>query len=102
MGVGVLNPVADGYAQYFLGDVDLDRTWAAFDGPALVGTLRSFATAFTVPGPSQVNVAALTNVTGAPTHRRQGILTEMISADLRDTAERDEPVGILIASEYPI
>jgi predicted acetyltransferase len=102
MGVGFLFTNADGYAEYMLGDVDLTRTWAAFDGTRVVGTLRSFATAFTVPGPVEVPAAALTNVTVAPTHRRQGLLTEMITADLRASADRAEPVGILIASEYPI
>jgi predicted acetyltransferase len=102
MGVGFLFTVADGYPEYFLADVDLERTWGAFDGERVVGTLRSFPTAFTVPGPAEVRVAALTNVTVAPTHRRRGLLTEMITADLRATADRDEPVGILIASEYPI
>jgi predicted acetyltransferase len=102
MGVGFLFTVADGYPEYLLGDVDLERTWGAFDGERVVGTLRSFPTAFTVPGPAEVPVAALTNVTVAPTHRRQGLLTAMITADLRATADREEPVGILIASEYPI
>lgn len=102
MGVGFLFNVADGYGEYFLGDVDLERTWGAFDGARVVGTLRSFATPFTAPGPTEVEVAALTNVTVAPTHRRRGLLTEMITAELRGTADREEPVGILIASEYPI
>src|ERR1700688_868636 len=102
MSVGFLSPHSDEFADYFLADVDLDRTWGAFDGERVVGTLRSFATAFTVPGPAEVRAAALTSVTVAPTHRRQGLLTEMITADLRGAAERDEPVGILIASEYPI
>jgi predicted acetyltransferase len=102
MGVGFLYTVPDGYGEYFLGDVDLHRTWGAFDGEHVVGTLRSFATPFTVPGPTEVEVAALTNVTVAPTHRRRGLLTEMITSELRASAEREEAVGILIASEYPI
>ncbi len=102
MGVGFLFTVPDGYGEYFLGDVDLQRTRGAFDGGRVVGTLRSFATTFTAPGPAEVEVAALTNVTVAPTHRRRGLLTEMITADLRDSADRGEPVEILIASEYPI
>jgi predicted acetyltransferase len=81
--------------------MDLDRTWGAFDGSTVVGTLRSFATPFTVPG-AEVTAAALTNVTVAPTHRRRGLLTRMITSDLRASADRGEPVGILIASEYPI
>jgi predicted acetyltransferase len=102
MGVGFLFTVPEGYGEYFRGDVDLHRTWGGFDGERVVGTLRSFATPFTVPGPSQVEVAALTNVTVAPTHRRRGLLTEMITSELRASAEREEVVGILIASEYPI
>ena len=46
--------------------------------------------------------AALTNVTVAPTHRRRGLLRRMITNDLRSAADRGEPVGIPIASEYPI
>src|SRR5579863_2791064 len=93
MGVGFLFTVADGFGQYLLDDVDLHRTWGAFDGGLVVGTLRSFATAFTVPGPTEVGVAALTNVTVSPTHRRRGVLTDMITAELRATAQREEPVG---------
>lgn len=102
MGVGFLYTVPDGYGEYFLGDADLERTWGAFDGERVVGTLRSFPTPFTTPGPTEVQVAALTNVTVAPTHRRQGLLSEMITSELRATVDRGEPVGILIASEYPI
>jgi predicted acetyltransferase len=102
MGVGFLYNAPDDYGEYFLGEVDLERTWGAFDGARVVGTLRSFATPFTAPGPTEVTVAALTNVTVAPTHRRRGLLTEMITAELRATADREEPIGILIASEYPI
>jgi predicted acetyltransferase len=82
--------------------MDLHRTWGAFDGKTSVGTLRSFATPLTLPGPTEVTCAALTNVTVAPTHRRRGLLTKMITNDLRASADRGEPVGILIASEYPI
>jgi len=101
-GVGFFVDFAEGYAEYFAGDVDLARTWGAVDDGRVVGTLRSFPTHLTVPGPAPVAAAALTNVTVAPTHRRRGLLTEMITADLRASAERGEPLGILIASEYPI
>jgi predicted acetyltransferase len=100
--VGFLGHVAEGTGEFLLGIVDLDRTWAAFDDGAIVGTLRSFATELTVPGPAGVPAAALTNVTVAPTHRRRGLLSRMIAEDLRRSAERGEAVGILIASEYPI
>ena len=102
MATGFLAQTAEGEGQYRLGDMDLSRTWSAFDGDSVVGTLRSFASPLTVPGPHEVPCAALTNVTVAPTHRRRGLLTRMITADLRASAARGEPVGILIASEYPI
>ena len=102
MGVGFFFVPAEGYADYLLGIVDLDRTRASFDGETVVGTLRSFATALTVPGPAEIRASALTNVTVAPTHRREGRLSRMIDADLRESADRGEAVSILIASEYPI
>jgi len=102
MSTGFLSHPAEGEGAYRLGEMDLDRTWGAFDGKTPVGTLRSFATPLTLPGPAEVTSAALTNVTVAPTHRRRGILTGMITSDLRASADRGEPVGILIASEYPI
>ncbi|HKA04465.1 MAG TPA: GNAT family N-acetyltransferase, partial [Acidimicrobiales bacterium] len=81
---------------------DLSRAWAAFDGTSIVGTLRSFASEVTVPGGGIVPSAALTNVTMRPTHRRQGIMRRMIEPDLAAARERGEPVGMLIAAEYPI
>jgi predicted acetyltransferase len=82
--------------------LDLERTWGAFAGDRIVGTLRSFATELTVPGDQSVPAAALTNVTVTTTHRRRGLLTRMLTADLAAAAERGEVVGILIASEFPI
>ena len=80
----------------------LDRTYAAFDGESMVATLRSFPTELTVPGGSTVPSGALTAVTCRATHRRQGLLTRMITADLADSRERGELAHVLIASEYPI
>ena len=79
-----------------------DRTYAAFDQGAIVATLRSFATELTAPGGAMLPAGALTAVTCQPTHRRRGILTDMITRDLRASAERGEVVDVLIASEYPI
>ena len=79
----------------------VDRALAAFDQGQIVATLRSFPTELTVPG-GTVEAGALTAVTCQPTHRRQGLLTRMITRDLRASAERGEPVDVLIASEYPI
>ncbi|GCD99501.1 GNAT family N-acetyltransferase [Embleya hyalina] len=81
---------------------DLARTRGAFDGDRCVGTFRSFATGLTVPGGAIVPVSAITNVTVSPTHRRRGLLTEMMRLDLADAAARGEMLAILIAAEYRI
>ena len=99
---GFLMEARPGQAEASRPHQDLSRAWAAFDGTSIVGTLRSFASEITVPGGAIVPSAALTNVTMRPTHRRQGIMRRMIEPDLAASRERGEPVGMLIAAEYPI
>ncbi len=99
---GFHHETVDGWADFARPDFDLSRTTAAFDRDRVVGTLRSFASALTVPGGTVVPSAALTNVTVAPTHRRQGLLRRMLEPDLAAAKERGEPVGMLIAAEFPI
>lgn len=99
---GFLGQPPEGFADFVRPTYDLERTWAAFDGDGVVGTLRSFASELTVPGGAIIPSAALTNVTVAPTHRRQGLLRRMLDPDLDAAKERGEPVGMLIAAEFPI
>ncbi len=82
--------------------LDLARCYGAFDGKDVAGTLRSLPTELTVPGPDPIVASALTMVTVMPTHRRQGLLSSMITTDLSDSYDRGEALSILIASEYPI
>ena len=79
-----------------------DRALATFDGPDIVASLASFPTELTVPGNATVPVGAVTAVTCRATHRRRGILTEMIGRDLTTSRDRGEVADILIAAEYPI
>jgi predicted acetyltransferase len=102
MAVGFLSRPVPGTSAWAKPFHDLARSWAAFDGSRVVGTLRSFAAEVTVPGGAFVPAAALTSVTVTATHRRQGLLRRMIEPDLAASKERGEPVGILIAAEYPI
>lgn len=81
---------------------DLDRTRGAFDGDRCVATFRSMARDLTVPGGASVPAAAVTNVSVTATHRRRGLATRMMGAELADAKERGEAVSILIAAEYPI
>src|SRR5256885_15596522 len=102
MGTAFLFEPAPDEAEVRRQGMHLERTWGAFEGDRVIGTLRSFPTPLTVPGPAELTAAALTNVTVTPTHRRHGLLTEMIRRDLTQSVERGEPLSILIASEYPI
>jgi predicted acetyltransferase len=79
-----------------------ERTLAAFDGDAIVGTAGAFSFEMTVPGGSLVPTAGVTVVGVHPTHRRQGILRRMMDAQLDDVAARGEPLAVLNASESVI
>ncbi|KOY56254.1 GNAT family N-acetyltransferase [Streptomyces sp. XY332] len=83
---------------------DLERTLGAFDAGTgrCVATFRSFAQELTVPGGAAVPASAVTNVAVLPTHRRQGLLTRMMAAELAAAQARGDVVATLISAEYPI
>jgi predicted acetyltransferase len=79
----------------------LERMHAAFDGPEIVGGAGVFPFEMTVPG-AVVPCAGVTVVGVLPTHRRRGILSRMMRAQLDDVHERGEPFAALWASEPTI
>lgn len=89
-------------ADRFEAMMPLDRTVAAFDGQAIVGTLGAYPFEMTVPGGASVPTAGTTMVTVQNTHRRQGVMREMMRDHLDDTAARGEALAALWASEAPI
>jgi predicted acetyltransferase len=78
-----------------------DRMLSAYDDGSIVGSAGSFGFELTVPG-GFVPAAGVTVVAVLPTHRRRGILTELMRAQLADLARRGEPVACLWASEERI
>lgn len=93
----------DENAAWFVRHAEMDRVWAAFgDDGTPCGTTRSFTTDLTVPGGGSVPMAAVTQVTVLPTHRRRGHLSGMMDALVADARERNEITAGLIASEWPI
>lgn len=82
--------------------VELDRTIAGFDGDELIATNLSFPFAMTVPGGGTLAAGGVSGVTVAATHRRRGILRQMMERQLDDLAARGEPVAVLNASEASI
>ncbi|MER5810422.1 GNAT family N-acetyltransferase [Streptomyces sp. NPDC002033] len=67
-----------------------------------VATFRSFAQELTVPGGATVACSAVSNVAVLPTHRRQGLLTRMMTSELAAAHARGDVLSTLIAAEYPI
>ncbi|MFI9587159.1 GNAT family N-acetyltransferase [Streptomyces sp. NPDC052236] len=81
---------------------DLSRVSGAFDNGRCVATYRSFAQQLTAVGGAALPASAVSNVTVSPTHRRRGLLSRLMAADLAESKERGDVVSTLIAAEYPI
>ena len=81
---------------------DPRRTLAALDGDAVAGTLYSFPAELSLPGGTRLLADAVSAASVLPTHRRRGLLTRMLTADLHAARERGEVASILIPAEYPI
>lgn len=80
----------------------VDRTLAAFDGDTIVGTFGGFDMELTVPGGTQVKMEGTTVVTVFPTHRRMGLLTEMMAQHLANAASQGCPMAGLWSSDADI
>ena len=91
-------PADDEAAERFSSNLPFERMHAAFDGDRIVGGAGAFPFELTVPG-GPVRCGGVTVVGVLPTHRRRGILTEMMRAQLEDIRERGEPIAALWASE---
>lgn len=80
---------------------DAPRRYGVRDRDRYVATLGSHERTVTVPG-GNVRADALTMVTVAATHRRRGLLTQMLTASLQEARDRGEAVSILMAAEWAI
>jgi predicted acetyltransferase len=78
-----------------------DRWLVAYDDGRPVGTTASHAFRLTVPG-GELATGGVTWVGVLPSHRRRGILRELMQRQLADLHERGEPLAILYASEPAI
>jgi predicted acetyltransferase len=89
---------------------DRARAWGAVADGRFVGTLRTLEHQLSVPAPGgqktgstvDITVDALTAVTVAGTHRRQGLLSRMLGDSLRVAHERGDALSILVAAEWAI
>jgi len=82
--------------------VELDRTLAVVEDGQIVAGAAALSFELTLPGLTTLPAAAVTEVGVLPTHRRRGLLTELMRRQLDDVAARGEPVAVLGASESTI
>ncbi|MET9292638.1 GNAT family N-acetyltransferase [Streptomyces sp. NPDC003077] len=81
---------------------ETERSLALWDGDECVGTAGAFSFRMTVPGGALVPTAGVTMVSVQSTHRRRGLLRQMMRRQLTDVRERNEPLAVLTASEPAI
>ena len=79
-----------------------ERTHAVLDDGSIVAGAGALTFDMTVPGPVAIPCAGVTVVGTLPTHRRRGLLTRMMRAQLDDIHSRGEPIAALYASEETI
>ena len=102
LGSGIAgNPIPAEDGDRFATVLDLDRVFCAFDDDEMVGTSANFTFTMTVPG-GEAGCAGVTMVTVLPTHRRRGLLNQMMRRLLDDARSRGEPLAALWASEESI
>lgn len=80
---------------------EFDRSIAALDGDAIVGTAAAYSFQLTVPG-GIADAAGVSFVSVLPSHRRRGILSAMMRHQLADIVSRGEAIAALFASESGI
>jgi predicted acetyltransferase len=89
---------AERFAQW----LEVERMHAAWDGDRIVGGAGAFSFQVSVPGGGSVQAGGVTVVGVLPTHRRQGVLTSLMKAQLADCRARGDAVTYLWASEATI
>jgi predicted acetyltransferase len=82
--------------------VEADRSHAAFEDGEIVGGAQAASFRMTMPGGASVPVAGVVAVGVRPTHRRRGINTALMRAQLDDVHDRGEALAALYASEAGI
>lgn len=95
-------PDSDELWEYSSASFSADRTFSAFADGNPVGTASSFGTDLAVPGGKQVQTAAVDGVGVRADHRRRGVFSRLMRAQLADCRDRGDVLAILHASETTI
>jgi predicted acetyltransferase len=87
--------------EAFNATLERERTICAFDGGQMIGTAGAFSLDMTVPG-GVAPVAGTTMVSVLATHRRRGVLRQMMRAHLDEARDHGDVMAALWASESSI
>ena len=96
--LGFGHHASDEYVRVARSFSELDRTFGTFDGDEVVGSATTRTSAMTVPG-GNMKLGFVDDVSVLPTHRRRGVMTRIMRAQLDQMRERGEPLAALTASE---
>jgi predicted acetyltransferase len=99
--VAFADPLSDEHFERHSKMLPLERFYAAYDDGLPVGTAADYEFRLTIPG-GELPAAGVTWVGVLPSHRRRGILTQLMRRELDDIHERGEPLAVLWASEAAI
>lgn len=95
------SPPAEDAVKHFYRVMKPERAYAAFEGERAVAGSSVFEFDFTVPG-GQIKAAGITVVGVLPSHRRRGLLRELMRTQIDAARERGEPVAVLWPSQDSI
>ena len=76
-----------------------DRALCAYEDGRMVATSAVYSQELTIPGDAAIPMGGVTWIATLPTHRRQGLLRQLMVAAFADMAARGEAVSGLGASE---
>jgi predicted acetyltransferase len=89
-------------AERFANWIEVDRMHAARENGKIVGGAGAFSFRMSVPGGGSISAGGVTVVGVLPTHRRRGVLSAMMKAQLDDCRARGDDAAYLWASEATI
>src|SRR3954468_18885619 len=89
-------------AERFANWIDVDRMHTARENGKIVGGAGAFSFRMSVPGGGSISAGGVAGVGVLPTHRRRGVLSAMMTAQLEDCRARGDDAAYLWASEATI
>jgi predicted acetyltransferase len=94
--------VDDDFVEEYQSTLEVDRALAAFDGDKLIGTVGTRSLRITLPGGSNLPIAAIGQGGVLPSHTRKGAMRELMLRSFNGAKERGEPLAAWTTSEWPL